>query len=183
MQVNYIEALYRTLQFGITGPIVAPPEAPTPAHAARWIAEAKTQRLIRLCNRATGMGLRVGALSAVYFSAELLLRIYDGESRPRQAAWAGAATGAVFGFASNVGLPSGVPATRLLSAGLMGGLGAGAGWCAGLADRTTQSILPEEVRRQKESQWQQMLDITAGKGEVLPWIVLYPLWSGSLPMS
>lgn len=32
---------------------MAPTDAPSPAHAARYLAEAKTQRLIRLANRAT----------------------------------------------------------------------------------------------------------------------------------
>ncbi len=37
----------------LTGALVAPTDAPSPAHAARYLAEAKTQRLIRLANRAT----------------------------------------------------------------------------------------------------------------------------------
>lgn len=53
------------------------------------------------------VGLRVGALSAAFFSTELLLRVYDGERRPRQTAWAGAGAGALYGLATNVGLPSG----------------------------------------------------------------------------
>ena len=156
--------IYTMAPFLFTGPIEAPLNAPSPAHAARWIAEAKTQRLIRLCNRATSMGLRVGAVSAVYFTAELLLRVYDGEARPAQAAWAGATAGGAFGLVSNLGLPAGVPGTRLIGAGLMGALGAGAGWCVGWTDRSAQSMLPAEVRQQKEAQWQQMMDICAGKG-------------------
>lgn len=54
-----------------TGPVRTPASMPSKAHAARAMAEAQTERLVRVLNASVRGGLRFGGLAAVFYAVQV----------------------------------------------------------------------------------------------------------------
>ena len=79
------------------GPVQAPVDAPSKAHASKAMAEEQTARLLRIINGALKGSLRFGGLAAVYYGAQLSSGIYRGRHDYINSAMGGTAAGAMLG--------------------------------------------------------------------------------------
>jgi hypothetical protein len=79
------------------GPITAPPEAPSKAHAAKAMAEEQTQRLLRIINSSLRSSLWFGSLAAVFYGVQLAGGVYRKRHDFINSAAGGMAAGAVLG--------------------------------------------------------------------------------------
>eukprot|EP00887_Chlorella_sp_A99_P003889 scaffold11.g3889.t1 len=145
------------------GPVQAPAGAASKAHAARAMAEAQTERLVRVMNASLKAGLRVGGLAAVFYAAEALSGIYRGRRDFYDTAVGGMTAGTLFGVAvARGGGQRGGPALLLRSAVLGAALGAAAGVPVGLLQDKLVSLMPEKARQQRRQRHEQTEAIIRG---------------------
>lgn len=106
------------------------------AQEARLIAEENTKRIIRFSRQAIKGGLQFGSLAGLFYAAQMLNAVANGEKSIQDTAVAASVTGSIFGafMPGPVGL-------RLRSSALGGVLGAVFGYPVGWAQREVESKL------------------------------------------
>jgi len=103
---------------------------------ARLIAEDNTMRIIRFSKQAIKGGLQFGSLAGLFYAAQALSAVANGERSIQDVAIAGSVTGAVFGA-----FMPGPAGLRLRSSVLGGVLGAAFGYPVGWAQQKVEANL------------------------------------------